>query len=85
MACFCYITIIALFAYFFATGFEAAAKAKFLSMDKKSGICEQIGTQLDTELYATSDGAWTGFRRFKYPQAKYLFTFQGFQNNIYVK
>ena len=78
----------ALFAYFYASGFEAAAKAKFLSLESSSGNCEQIGTQLDIELYATSDGAWEGFKRFKAQQAKYLFKFQGFQkeclNEIYI-
>jgi hypothetical protein len=78
MGCLCYIIIIALLASFYATGFEAAAKAKFLSLESSSGNCEEIGTQLDIELYATSDGAWKGFRRFKFQQAKYLFTFQGF-------
>ena len=77
MGILCYTIIGVLFIFFFYTGYESAAAAKFLSMDSSSGTCEYVGTQIDAVQFASSDGAWEGFRRFKYNQAKFLFTFSG--------
>ena len=74
----CYLILLGIFVSFFSTGIQTAQQTKFISIDQNSGECELVGTTLSSEQYASTEGAWMGFRRFKYQQAAYLFTFEGY-------
>lgn len=52
-------------------------------MDKSSGNCEELGAVVNMRTYGSRFGIWEGFNGFKYEDAKYIFTFQGFDGLLY--
>ena len=78
-----YAIMFGIFLYFFINGILSGMKSKYISMDLSSGICSEIGTSIELTQYASKRGSWQGFRNFKYQEAKYIFTFQGFDGSSF--
>jgi hypothetical protein len=70
-----YLLLVAVFIILFYTGYLRAVNQKFMSLQQDAGNCNVVTKHVDGTFVGTSDGYWTGSRRFRPQNGMYSMSF----------